>query len=177
MAKRTKEHNAAIGEALRARGAGRSPTKVCPRCSRRLPRSAFPTRPNGFTASYCVPCGREYNAARQRAWVARHPEYRPNPADQRVVKLRYRYGIEPEQYDALTAAQSGGCAVCGARPKGGEHLHVDHDHESGSVRGLLCPSCNKGLGHFQDDAERMRAAIRYLGEWHLTSHPPREVTE
>ena len=51
------------------------------------------------------------------------------------------------------------CAICG------EHLvspHVDHDHRTGAVRGMLCPACNHGLGHFRDSLANLRRAINYL---------------
>ena len=63
---------------------------------------------------------------------------------------------------ARLAEQGGGCAVCGRPPKEGKSLHVDHDHETGYVRGLLCFSCNAALGHFQDDLDRIDAALIYV---------------
>ncbi len=57
--------------------------------------------------------------------------------------------------------QGGGCAICGKRP-GKVSLHVDHDHETGEVRGLLCVGCNNALGQFRDDLELLARASDYL---------------
>jgi hypothetical protein len=57
-----------------------------------------------------------------------------------------------EHYDDLLASQGGQCAICDRKP-GQANLHVDHDPETGRVRGLLCFSCNQALGSFQDDIE------------------------
>lgn len=65
-------------------------------------------------------------------------------------------------YDELCRLQGGVCAICGRAPKAGKHLHVDHDHETGEVRGLLCFSCNVGIGNFGNDVERLQRAIDYL---------------
>lgn len=75
-----------------------------------------------------------------------------------------RYGITPEEYEAMIARQDGKCAICAkSNPCGrGKRFHVDHDHSTGRVRGLLCHGCNTGLGAFSDSAEQLRAALRYL---------------
>jgi ribosomal protein L44E len=83
--------------------------------------------------------------------------------------LKSRYGITEHQVVELALLQEGRCAICGAVPdtskkRGG--LHVDHDHASGVVRGLLCELCNLGLGRFKDDPEVLRSALEYL------EHPP-----
>ena len=78
-----------------------------------------------------------------------------------------RYGLSTADYDALLAKQGGGCAICGAMKPGRDdrqHLYIDHDHETGRVRGLLCSTCNTGLGMFAEDVDRMRVAIAYLSE-------------
>ena len=59
---------------------------------------------------------------------------------------------------AMIEAQGGLCAVCRVKPA----EHVDHDHETGAVRGILCFTCNCGLGNFNDDTERLDLARRYL---------------
>ena len=85
----------------------------------------------------------------------------------RKQRLR-RYGLTIEQYDAMLADQQGLCALCGKPPSNPDgigvagRLHVDHDHETGRVRSLLCLNCNHGVGSFRDDPEVMRRAAEYV---------------
>ncbi len=76
--------------------------------------------------------------------------------------MKRTFGITPEEYDGRLAYQGGECALCGRPPKDGKSLHVDHDHDTGYVRGLLCFSCNAALGHLQDDLGRIDAALIYV---------------
>ena len=75
--------------------------------------------------------------------------------------LRRMYGISMEEYESLSAAQDHLCAIC-AQPEEDRLLAVDHDHVSGRLRGLLCTRCNRGLGFFQDDPQRLTRAVAYL---------------
>jgi hypothetical protein len=68
------------------------------------------------------------------------------------------FGLTPEDLDALIASQGGVCAIC----RDAEPEHIDHDHESGQIRGVLCGPCNMGLGLFKDQPVRLRAAAAYL---------------
>ncbi len=72
-----------------------------------------------------------------------------------------RYGITRDDFYALLAAQQGVCAICGGVES--QRLHVDHDHTTGAVRGLLCGPCNRGLGSFRDNPRSLQAAVTYLG--------------
>jgi len=76
--------------------------------------------------------------------------------------LKRKYGITPERYEELLVEQGGGCGICGRLPRADIALHVDHDHATGAIRGLLCFRCNNALGDFEDDYERLAAAVRYL---------------
>ena len=67
-------------------------------------------------------------------------------------------------YEAMLAQQNGVCAICETRPDD-RPLCVDHDHATGEVRGLLCHSCNVGLGNYKDDPRRTRRATAYLKAW------------
>jgi len=80
----------------------------------------------------------------------------------RRAKLKRLFGITPEDYDRMFAEQRGVCGICGSASPDGRRLHVDHDHTSNKVRGLLCHDCNRGLGIFKDSAARLERAVRYL---------------
>lgn len=79
----------------------------------------------------------------------------------RRAALKYNYGITIDQYNAMLAAQGGGCALCGAEPKR-RPLDVDHCHETGKVRGLLCNKCNTSLGRLGDTLESILKIVSYL---------------
>ena len=67
-----------------------------------------------------------------------------------------------EEYEAMLAEQEGGCAICGRPPTDEIALHVDHDHASGRVRGLLCFRCNNALGDFEESPVLLDAASEYV---------------
>ena len=71
------------------------------------------------------------------------------------------YGLEPGQYEEMLVKQRGGCAICG-RPAGKKRLHVDHDHRTKKVRGLLCFQCNTSLGYMGENRENLARAADYL---------------
>jgi hypothetical protein len=114
--------------------------------------------------------------ARVQAWRETNPEkyaeyqrnYRARPdrklAD-RAGHLKRKFGLSLEQYEEMLASQNGGCAICGDPPEEGTSLHIDHDHDTGEVRGLLCVRCNNGLGQFKEEAELVRAAAAYLDSY------------
>lgn len=79
-------------------------------------------------------------------------------------KLMKRYGLTVEQYNQMFAEQGGVCAICGQQEvhEYRRRLSVDHNHETGEVRGLLCHACNTGLGKFGESAERLQRAVNYL---------------
>jgi hypothetical protein len=80
----------------------------------------------------------------------------------RRQQLYHKYGLTMADYNAMLAAQDMACAICGQRPQ--KTLYVDHDHETGEVRGLLCVRCNTGLGMFRDSIRLLASAIVYLEE-------------
>jgi len=87
----------------------------------------------------------------------------------RTTKLKRRFGITPEEYGNLYRIQNGLCKICGNpetkihRSTGDiQRLAVDHEHNSGKIRGLLCTSCNLGIGNFKDSTVLLKKAIEYL---------------
>jgi len=83
----------------------------------------------------------------------------------RAQNLGRRFRLTEEDYTNMLAAQSGKCAICGTTEPGTAGVFaIDHDHKTGQVRGLLCRSCNVGIGNLKDAPRLLRAAIQYLEE-------------
>lgn len=89
---------------------------------------------------------------KQRLDLARHKR-----------NLRKLYDISVEEYEAILDYQDGVCAICRRPPSAFKRrFHVDHNHETKAVRGILCHGCNVGLGSFQDNPLMLRSALEYL---------------
>lgn len=145
-------------------------TRKCGKCGEMKPLAEFSRSKN--RSSWCRPCCAE-NARRWRAAnIERARQYDRDRQDrhrtgeakewQRFYRWLNRYGLRPEDYDVMFEQQKGLCAVCGQPPDEDEFLNIDHDHETGEVRGLLCRPCNTGLGCFRDDPDRLLNAFAYL---------------
>lgn len=93
----------------------------------------------------------ERNREKQREYQKRW--YEKNKAKEAIKKRVRKYGLTPEQIDALGVI----CMMCGD-----PGTDIDHCHETGTVRGLLCRYCNLGLGYFRDDPTRLERALDYL---------------
>lgn len=141
------------------------PTKRCFACKQRLPISRF----------YPAKCQRRYGVRSSCKQCCKDASRNRKQTEEQLrrnrEKTRRRSGIDvsEEQFQALFAAQSGVCAICGLpetrrRPTsdGTMPLSVDHDHATGQIRQLLCNSCNRGLGDFRDKSELLVAAAAYL---------------
>lgn len=93
-------------------------------------------------------------------------EQRNASPERREQHLRRKYGIGIADYDRMLAAQGGGCALCGKAPSDQtryqKYLHVDHCHETGRVRGLLCDEHNLLIGRWNHDPQLLRRAAAYL---------------
>ena len=90
---------------------------------------------------------------------------KPRTIQDRQSWLKKNYNISLEEYDELLLNQNGKCAICGGEgliKKG--NLCIDHCHITNKVRGLLCHSCNTGLGQFRDNIDLLNNAIKYLKE-------------
>jgi Recombination endonuclease VII len=114
---------------------------------------------------------RERSMAYVRAWQQASPDRvrawrRKNRARRleklREIHLRNKFGLTPDEYDRMLVAQGGVCALCDALPTPGISLHVDHDHGTGEIRGLLCVRCNNALGLFREDPDLLKRAARYV---------------
>lgn len=104
---------------------------------------------------------RPESKVRHRAWVAE------NKDRQVGYQRKYKYGITTAEFDTMMASQNNTCLLCGL-PFGstkGQSPAVDHDHDTGAIRGILHGNCNRGLGFFRDDPQLLDAARFYL-KWH-----------
>lgn len=104
------------------------------------------------------PVTNEALKAKRRAEYAENKEYW-------VKNWRLRlYGLTPEQHAAMLTEQRGCCPICGDAfdPNRPRHQHIDHDHTTGTVRGILCTDCNLGLGRFKDNTSNLQGASAYL---------------
>ena len=139
--------------------------KTCSQCGQTKPLDSFykHKRSRDGRQSACKECKREYNRNWQRANWDRDR--------QRAAQIKHRFGMTADEYDAILREQGGVCAVCGKTPEeNGRYLAVDHDHSccpgkrscGECVRGLLCISCNAGIGSFKDSTELLHAAVAYL---------------
>lgn len=136
--------------------------QLCPSCLTVLPPddSVRNRSTKSGYGGYCRPC---QNA---KATASRNRLH----GSTRHYHLQRRYGIGAAEVAAMLARQGGRCAVC-LRPLSVKDCHVDHDHVSGQVRGILCFNCNGGLGQFRDDITLLRRAARHLNGHHVpTGH-------
>lgn len=129
-------------------------SKVCPKCGLRKPVAKFSRNVNtkDGLAYQCKDCHTAYVKAHREA----------NADYYRQVQLRCKYGITVEIYNKMLEAQGGVCAICGNRCPTGKALAVDHDKETGQVRGLLCSPCNTGIGQLQHSVDLLTSAMSYL---------------
>ena len=101
------------------------------------------------------------NAERIRA--NRKKRYAANPEVQKERSRRHKHGITSEQFDFMLMIQDYKCAACRTtKPKGKGNWHIDHCHETGHIRGLLCHYCNVALGNANDSIDRLQSLINYL---------------
>lgn len=102
--------------------------------------------------------GKKMRASARRRY---HEKYKLDP-EFTAQQLYSRYGLTADQHAAMLTEQGGVCAVCRNPPSGKRPLHVDHDHDTGKVRALLCQGCNSALGMVKDDRSRLIGLVAYL---------------
>jgi len=128
--------------------------KTCSHCGQTKPLGDFYTskKEKMGREGYCKLCR---NSQRKEHWTkGRLP--RQNSY------LKYVHGITLEEYNNLLGKQGGVCALCGNINRHGVALHVDHDHTTGEIRGLLCFCCNSALGNAHDNPVILRKMADYL---------------
>lgn len=153
--------------------------KICTKCLAEKPVTSFYNRAS--TKDGLCPHCKECDAIRKAKWKkdnptkykqyfrAYLPAWRKTVSGKESMRKQYRvqnlkkYGLRPEEYDAMFVAQGKVCAICGVGTNG-RAFPVDHDNETGKVRGILCDACNVGIGHLRHSEVIMKKAIKYLKE-------------
>ena len=118
--------------------------KICTKCGSEKEENEFESDRNT-----CKECRKEYQRSHQIA---------------RRWKYSNKYNITLEDYDQMLASQDGKCAICTTNDAGGpgKRFVVDHNHNTGEVRGLLCNNCNRGIGYLKDSPNILSQALTYL---------------
>ena len=135
--------------------------KTCTVCKQELPYTEYhkSSRSSDGYGYRCKTCDKK---AREKY----REENRERFAEvSRRKSLKFKYGITLEEYEELKVKQDNKCAICGCSDSDQRVLHnfaVDHDHDTGEVRGLLCNQCNRGLGMLGDSLETLQKAVKYL---------------
>lgn len=108
------------------------------------------------------PCA--YCAEWRAAISGEQQEHEQQEQEAPKSRPRWQYPIDDSAYEELFGRQRGRCGICAKPPEEGKRLFVDHDHETGFVRGLLCNRCNVGIGMLGDTDADLRRAYWYLEE-------------
>jgi hypothetical protein len=131
-------------------------TKVCTKCKEEKPKSEFYKDKQNTSGlkSWCKTCSHSYTKELNKK----------NPDVKREWYLKTKYGLTLEQWVLLFEQQGGRCAICFTFEPNGRYdtFHVDHDHNTGVIRGLLCDSCNRGIGLLKDSTTVLKSAVSYL---------------
>ena len=138
-------------------------TKICTKCQTEKPISEYHKRTQASRGldAWCKSCKTEY----RKSYYLKNKEYEKLRSR---IKIWKALGINftEADYIELCLKQKYQCAIC---TKTVERFHVDHDHKTDKVRGLLCPACNKALGYFKDNIGILNAAIKYLNDTTLSN--------
>lgn len=139
--------------------------KKCTKCLEIKPESDF--YPNGKNRGLRPDC-KACLSVRNKAWKRENKErhllnvrawQKLNPTKVKNSRIKRRYGVTLGQYSSMWAAQGGKCMICESRSK---KLVIDHNHQTGAIRGLLCSECNSAIGFFGDRMELLNRAVAYL---------------
>jgi hypothetical protein len=102
----------------------------------------------------------DMNKKRLRKYSAEY--YAKHKETYRKYKLKKEFGITIDDYDAMLIKQNNCCSICHNKFKSNKDTHIDHNHTTMKVRGLLCGNCNRGIGYLRDDINILKEAIKYL---------------
>lgn len=155
------------------------PQKLCKTCKKTKPITDFYNncrKPDGYSYQ-CKDCHKAYYKTNNYRELHKdrinskkrklYHKTKNNPGARerrRSNSIKIKYGITNQIYDYFMNIQKGVCAICG-EPPNGKLLVIDHCHETGDVRGLLCTRCNIGLGGLRDSHDMLLKALDYIRNW------------
>lgn len=160
----------------------------CTWCHEAKSRESFYTYKSGKRFPQCKTCQNNRTRENRAKLLAEKPEvvrerdrrYNQNRPEgyQAEANLKSRYGLTVADRDAMVANQGGKCAICKRKESEsrGGRLCVDHCHDTGAIRAMICNECNVGLGRFSDNPLLLRAAANYIEYW-SDFEQAREVSE
>lgn len=141
----------------------------CKECDREYARQYWRVNPDravqyrAANRDACRAASRKaYHANREHYLEVKRKHHKEHREEMRATERKRLYGLSESDFQSLLVAHKGKCAICGNPAPIGGVLRVDHDHQSGRVRGLLCNRCNLLLGLAKDDPERLLEAALYL---------------
>lgn len=172
--------------------------KQCRLCSQTKPLSEFYLKSDkSGPRSQCKTCWLEksrsyYKSNRDKAYATKRRWSANNPEKVKLLlragHLKHKFGITLEEYDRVLQSQGGVCKIC-RQVSVDRSLDIDHNHNTGQVRGLLCGPCNRGLSSFKDSTLYLQSATEYLSpkekcsksplglhQWILIEDYPREAS-
>jgi hypothetical protein len=138
--------------------------KVCRICDRKKTLVDFNKKSSSSDGyrSECRECQKK--SAKDRYNIDPNAHKQRTKVNQRSYTAK-KFGLTFSELEAMYVQQDNRCAICGVSEEDhGKYLAIDHCHQTGKVRGLLCMSCNTGLGNFKDRSDLLMLAIMYLGE-------------
>lgn len=150
--------------------------KNCTQCGIEKPQSEFykSAKSKNGLSSICKSCQKikssEYYIRNKAQIIQKTKKWAESNAEKRKFiarksHLNKTFNLTEQQVQELKISQNGGCAICKTPLLEGYKTHIDHCHTTGKIRGLLCNSCNRGLGFFKDSIPNLKQAIEYLTWW------------
>jgi len=138
------------------------PYRQCIACGEEEPISKFAKKTGAaFGKSRCLKCERKKDASYRRKYRKKRKQV------EAINRMKKTYNITPDDYDKILASQQNACAICRATTNQKQARHfgifdIDHCHDTNKIRGLLCGSCNRGIGQLKHSVDILKSAIAYL---------------